>query len=87
MSRITIKITDDELAQTVAAGGEPLRALCRQEVENFDQYLRRYGSEYQDGLAKFERLVLEGYLYQKIRGHLDQDSSPDLPAGRQDGEA
>jgi hypothetical protein len=82
-----MKITDAELAQKVAGGGEPLRDLCRQEVENFDRHLRQYGSEYRDGLARFERLVLEGYLYQKLRGHLDQDGSPDLPSGRQDGQA
>ena len=59
-------------------GGDPLRTLCRKEVESFSAWLHGWaaslpegapGSEYQEGLAKWERRVVEGYLYQKIKGH------------------
>lgn len=65
--RVMITVED----QTVANGGEPLKALCREEVEKFHQYLLKFGGEFKDGLAKFERVAIEGYLYQKIRGHID----------------
>ena len=73
MFKLTIE--DPELATAAVNGGEPLRILCRKEVDNFDRYLREYGHEYKDGLAKFERSMLEGYLYQKLRGHLDPPNS------------
>ena len=72
MSDIALKIEDEELANEVATGGQSLRNLCRKEVEYFDKYLRQHGGEYKEGLAKFEALAIEGYLYQKIRGHLDE---------------
>ena len=65
----TDKATPEELA-ALAKGGELLRCLCGKEVDLFDAYLRQYGREYADGLAKFERLAIEGYLYQKVRGHI-----------------
>ena len=77
-----IKISvDDSLKEIVANGGDPLRTLCQKEVDLFDAYLRKYGddrrNEYKGGMAKFERWMLEGYLYQKLRGRLDQDVLPD----------
>ena len=66
----TDKATPEEL-EAIAKGGELLRCLCGKEVDLFDAYLRQYGREYADGLAKFERLAIEGYLYQKARGHID----------------
>ena len=77
---ITITV-DEGLRSAVANGGEPLRDLCRKEVDNFDQYLRKFGEDYRDGLSKFERLAIEGYIYQKLRGRVDNPtSSPtDLP--------
>ena len=75
-----------EVAKEVSKGGEPLRVLCRKEVDLFDAYLKSQGGEWADGLAKFERLAVEGYLYQKIRGHLDEKDGPgDLPVWREDG--
>lgn len=71
----TLTVTDPELATVASNGGEPLMNLCRKEVDLFDQYLRNYGQEFKGGLAKFERAVLEGYLYQKIRGHLAPPNS------------
>lgn len=67
---ISITLKDEDPA--VANGGQPLRDLCRQEVRNFDRYLReKVGGEYAAGLSRFERLAIEGFLYQKIRGHIE----------------
>lgn len=68
---IDLKIADPDLAEKVANGGVPLRDLCRQEVDKFDTYLRGYSDEYVEGLARFERLAIEGYIYQKVRGRFD----------------
>lgn len=79
---ITLKVDDQDVAAAVANGGPQLRDLCRKEVDLFDQYLRSYGQEYAGGLAKFERLAIEGYIYQKIRGRVDgarDDPPDDLP--------
>lgn len=85
MSAITLNLPLDA-AKEVFKGGKPLRDLCRKEVEIFDAYLRSQGGEWVDGLAKFERLAVEGYLYQKIRGHLNEKDGPgDLPVWREDG--
>lgn len=80
--------TKDEVS-ALDKGGEPLRDLCRKEVDRFNDYLQVYGGEYAEGLARFERFVIEGYLYQKLRGHLDDSkaSGNALPHGRQDGQA
>lgn len=80
-----IKITvDPSLQDIVAKGGEPLRDLCRKEVDLFDKHLRHFGSnpnnksgEYKEGLGKYTRWTLEGYLYQKLRGALDNPSLED----------
>ena len=77
MANIVVKLSDSSSPEEVEAlgkGGDPLRALCQKEVESFDQFLRRWGSEspegrdYVDGLARFERAVVEGFLYQKLLG-------------------
>ena len=68
--------------------GDPdgLRSLCRKEVDRFDEYLRRTDPQFRDGLARFERLVVEGYLYQKAKGHLDANQETDqLPMEGNDG--
>jgi len=77
-----------ELAVSTADKGnsEPLRSLCRKEVESFDRYLRSVDPQFREGLAKFERMSIEGYLYQKLRGRFDaKKSQPGLPTERQDG--
>lgn len=72
MADFKLEIVDPEVAEDAAKGGKPLRDLCRIEAENFDRYLRNCGHpEYAQGLAQWERFVIEGYLYQKIRGHID----------------
>ena len=92
---ITFTLTPDlsratkEEISALSNGGEPLRDLCRKEVERFNAYLRQYGGEYADGLARFEQFAVEGYIYQKLRNHLDDTKTSDNahPIGRQDGPA
>jgi hypothetical protein len=84
MSVIELKLPLN-VASIVFKGGEPLRVLCREEVDIFEAYLRTQEG-YTDGLANFERLAIEGYLYQKIRGRLNAKDGPgDLPVRREDG--
>jgi hypothetical protein len=81
-------IVDDPAHQeAVAKGGEPLQVLCRKEVDDFDRHLRQLGGEFADGLAKFERRAIEGYLYQKLRGHIGpKNKNGDNVQERKDGE-
>lgn len=84
---LKIVIEDQTLAAEAVKGGDTLRDLCREEVDAFENVMRRH-PDYRDGLARFERFAVEGYLYQKIRGHLDATiSTSNLPKERQDGEA
>ena len=77
MAKIVVELSDlsdPEEAASLGKGGDPLRALCQKEVESFDQFLRQWGSEapegrdYVDGLVRWERSVVEGFLYQKLMG-------------------
>ena len=82
---LKIAIEDPDVKAEVANGGNPLRALCRKEVDDFENVMRQH-PDYRDGLARFERFAIEGYLYQKIRGNLDATmSTSNLPKERQDG--
>ena len=72
----------EEEKEALRKGGDLLRSLCRKEVDRFDEYLKRYGHEYTAGLAKFERFVVEGYLYQSIRGHIDATNPQQTAADR-----
>jgi hypothetical protein len=67
---------------------DALRSLCRREADRFDTYLRNYGDEYAEGLADWEKKAVEGYIYQKIRGRIDEQTEEvsDLPGGGKDGE-
>jgi hypothetical protein len=85
---LTIKLpfAEDELAaaQAEASRGNagPLRDLCRKEVEAFEACIKQH-PDYADGLVKIERLAVEGYLYQKVRGHVDEKAAPShLPQER-----
>ncbi len=50
-------------------GGEALRIHCRQEVQRFHEYLQKCGVlDYAQGLSDWEKLAIEGYLYQKSKG-------------------
>lgn len=60
----------------------PLRALCQKEVRAFEDSMKTH-PDYSDGLVKIERLAVEGYLYQKIRGHIHEKAAPgNLPTER-----
>ncbi len=79
---LEVVIVDPALRESVADGGQPLIDLCRKEADTFDTYLRGCGIPlYEDGLAKWEREALTGYLYQKIRGRLEPEKfePQDLP--------
>lgn len=90
MATIEVKVVGEtpELEKDLCSGGESLRDLCRKEVDSFDRHLREtVGGDYIDGLAKFERLAIEGFLYQKVRGHVPSEEDQEVHAdrGRQDG--
>lgn len=74
---IRVDVPDPELAGKVANGGEPLRSLCRKEVEKFDLYLRQNEPGWVDGLSEWESQILKTFLYQKIRGRVDTTTTPD----------
>lgn len=83
---IDMPFTESELetAKAEAARGNagPLRALCRKEVDAFETFMRLH-PDYSDGLVKIERLAVEGYLYQKMRGHIHAKAAPgNLPTER-----
>ena len=68
---VDLSVTEpNEDLEPARNGGQVLRDLCRKEVDSFDEYLKNYGGDYTTGLAHFERMAIEGFLYQKIRGHL-----------------
>jgi hypothetical protein len=80
------RMTFEGDSAVLSGGPNELRSLCRKEVDRFDEYLRRTDPQFRDGLARWERLAVEGYLYQKVKGHLDEDNKTDnLPVERDDG--
>ena len=62
---------DAAIAAAEKGVGEPLRGLCRKEVERFETYLKKSDPWFADGLARVEKIAIEGYIYQKLRGHVD----------------
>jgi hypothetical protein len=68
---VRVVIDDPEVLAKVRDGGDALKSLCREEVERFHRYLMDFGGDYKEGLTRWERSAVEGYLYQKIRGHID----------------
>ncbi len=76
-TKITLPWTDDEMrvASEAAQKGNsgPLRALCQKERERFEAVIKRH-PDYSDGLVMIEQRAVEGYLYKKLRGHLDEKS-------------
>ena len=65
------------LEQADKGKSDPLRALCQKEVARFEQAARQHPA-YRDGLVIIERRAVEGYLYQKLRGHIDATPPADL---------
>lgn len=75
MPNIAVGMVDfdsPEEEEILSKGGDPLRDLCRNEVESFDAFLKDWatkdpaGDFYSEGLALWERRVVEGFLYQKL---------------------
>ena len=72
MTKIKMSLDGDpEVAKEILNNPQALRDLCRKEVESFDSYLRSVDPQFTDGLARFEFRVVEGYVYQKLKGHID----------------
>lgn len=81
--QLDMPFTKEELAGAIVEAGKgnavPLRVLCQKEVERFEVAIRKH-PDYSDGLVMIEQRVVEGYLYQKLRGHIDaNDETSDLP--------
>lgn len=63
----------EETKQQVLQNPEALRSLCRKEVSKFADYVNDVDPQFRKcPLAKEERVAIEGYLYQKVKGHIDQ---------------
>jgi hypothetical protein len=77
-----VQMVDGSFSMSVTADADKLsdpsylRALCQNEVDRFNEYLRATDPQFKDGLAKFEKLAIEGYLYQKAKGHIDAFHQP-----------
>ena len=87
----TLTVEDPKVRQEVDEADASLRLLCRKEADAFDRVLREsHVAVNQDGLAKWERLVLEQFLFLKYRGKFDapdnKSSLSDL-LGENDGAA
>ena len=88
MTKIVLALDGDPSAveDVLKGGSQLLRDLCRKEVESFDEYLRRVDPQFTDGLSKWESLVVQGYIYQKLKGHIDaQDHQGNDSKERTDG--
>jgi hypothetical protein len=72
---LTIENTD---ADPLVKSPGYLRSLCQKEVSRFEEYVRAEDPQFADGLSRFEKLAIEGYLYQKARGHVDAFHGKDL---------
>lgn len=76
MTKIVVTLDGDpSAAEALTEGSQVLRDLCQKEVESFDQYVRVVDPQFADGLSKWECRAIEGYLYQKLKGHIDAHSS------------
>ena len=89
----SLPFTTEELAaaqDAIAKGNAlPLRSLCRKEVARFELAVRQH-PDYRDGLVMIERRAVEGYLYQKLRNHIDssettEHATPSSPYGNEEG--
>jgi hypothetical protein len=78
---LDLPFSEDELRaaleQANKGKSDPLRALCRKEVARFERAAQQHPA-YQDGLVQIEKRAVEGYLYQKLRGHVDATPASDL---------
>jgi hypothetical protein len=65
----------EAMEEAKRGNARPLRDLCQKERERFEVVVQKH-PHYADGLVVVERLAVEGYLYQKLRGHID--ASPEV---------
>jgi hypothetical protein len=80
MAKFELKLVGEpEEIEKLLQGGNVLRSLCQKEVESFNEYLQQFareqpdiGSDYETGLARFEKDAIGGYLYQKLRGRVGE---------------
>ncbi len=77
MTKIVLALDGDPTAVKELLNGDSklLRNLCRKEAESFDEYLRQVDPQFKEGLARWELLAVEGYIYQKLKGHIDAQVS------------
>ena len=72
---IELPFSEEEMshaqAESERGNAGPLRSLCQKEVARFESVMKEH-PDYRDGLVKIERYAVEGYLYQKLRGHLNE---------------
>jgi hypothetical protein len=75
---LAIEVSPEEMGghkdvESLFGDTEHLRSLCRKEVERFEQYCNASDPSFSDGVGfvRIEARVLEGYLYQKLKGHID----------------
>ena len=67
------ELGDHENIQSAMKNPDVLRSLCRKEVERFERYCNAVDPNFTDGrgFVKIEARILEGYIYQKVKGHID----------------
>jgi len=80
------KMTFEGDPDVLTKGSHQLRSLCLKEVNAFEAYVQKTDPQFKDGLSRFERFAIEGYVYQKIKGNFDADTEENqLHMERQDG--
>ena len=82
---LTIDVSPEEMGDhkdvvSLFKDTERLRSLCRKEVERFEQYCTTVDPNFQDGsgFVRIEARIVEGYLYQKLKGHIDAHHESNL---------
>jgi len=75
---LTIEVGPEELGdhkdlESLFGDTNRLRSLCQKEVERFERYCVAVDPNFQDGrgFVRIEARAIEGYLYQKLKGHID----------------
>jgi len=92
---LTMEASPDEMGkhedvESLFGDSDLLRSLCRKEVERFERYCNAVDPNFTDGggFVRIEARVIEGYLYQKLKGHIDAHHQKNLlPEEGQDGTA
>jgi hypothetical protein len=77
---VSLELPEDKLSSALS-NPDALRAVCKEEVTRFATYVNTVDPQFKKcPLAKEERAAIEGYLYQKVKGHIDQfhDKAPTI---------